>query len=164
MPFDPRQVRDPRANMDQSLSVLRHAKAAMPRGLTKTSIMLGLGETDLQIHNTLTGTHTHTLTHILKGKIQKSLYERKQKHFLLGQSWHSGLHIFLTFSSYFSFHFKWHCLFSIVEEPRNLTPACDSIQKGLFSIIFSSVFVREQYDVIEKPISMGKLGHLRMCL
>ncbi|XP_062334699.1 lipoyl synthase, mitochondrial [Osmerus eperlanus] len=49
-----RQVRDPRANMDQSLSVLRHAKATMPRGLTKTSIMLGLGETDLQIHNTLT--------------------------------------------------------------------------------------------------------------
>ncbi|KAM4603749.1 lipoyl synthase, mitochondrial [Polymixia lowei] len=49
-----RQVRDPRANFDQSLSVLRHAKKVKPNVLTKTSIMLGLGETDQQILNTLT--------------------------------------------------------------------------------------------------------------
>ncbi|XP_054635224.1 lipoyl synthase, mitochondrial [Dunckerocampus dactyliophorus] len=49
-----RHVRDPRANFDQSLSVLKHAKKVRPSVLTKTSIMLGLGETDQQIHNTLT--------------------------------------------------------------------------------------------------------------
>ncbi|XP_077427607.1 lipoyl synthase, mitochondrial [Vanacampus margaritifer] len=49
-----RHVRDPRANFDQSLNVLKHAKKTNPALLTKTSIMLGLGETDQQIHNTLT--------------------------------------------------------------------------------------------------------------
>ncbi|MEQ2195523.1 hypothetical protein XENOCAPTIV_014174, partial [Xenoophorus captivus] len=48
-------VRDPRANFDQSLSVLKHAKKAKPSLLTKTSIMLGLGESDQQIINTMTG-------------------------------------------------------------------------------------------------------------
>ncbi|KAK7161875.1 hypothetical protein R3I94_004517 [Phoxinus phoxinus] len=48
-----RHVRDPRANLDQSLSVLRHAKKAKSSVLTKTSIMLGLGETDAQIHAAL---------------------------------------------------------------------------------------------------------------
>lgn len=48
-----RFVRDPRANIDQSLSVLRHAKMVKPSVLTKTSIMLGLGESDEQIQNTL---------------------------------------------------------------------------------------------------------------
>ncbi|RXN25561.1 lipoyl mitochondrial [Labeo rohita] len=48
-----RHVRDPRANFDQSLSVLRHAKKVKPSVLTKTSIMLGLGETDAQIHAAL---------------------------------------------------------------------------------------------------------------
>lgn len=53
-----RHVRDPRANFDQSLSVLKHAKKVKPTVLTKTSIMLGLGETDQQILNTLTGVYT----------------------------------------------------------------------------------------------------------
>lgn len=53
-----RFVRDPRANFDQSLSVLKHAKKVKPTVLTKTSIMLGLGETDQQIHNTLTGMYS----------------------------------------------------------------------------------------------------------
>ncbi|XP_051561015.1 lipoyl synthase, mitochondrial-like [Myxocyprinus asiaticus] len=48
-----RYVRDPRANFDQSLSVLQHAKKVKAGLLTKTSIMLGLGETDSQIHATL---------------------------------------------------------------------------------------------------------------
>ncbi|XP_016369407.1 lipoyl synthase, mitochondrial [Sinocyclocheilus rhinocerous] len=48
-----RHVRDPRANFDQSLSVLRHAKKVKPSVLTKTSIMLGLGETDAQIRAAL---------------------------------------------------------------------------------------------------------------
>ncbi|KAK3507447.1 hypothetical protein QTP70_020643 [Hemibagrus guttatus] len=48
-----RYVRDPRANFDQSLAVLRHVKSVKPSILTKTSIMLGLGETDKQILATL---------------------------------------------------------------------------------------------------------------
>ena len=46
-------VRDPRAGYDQTLSVLAHAKAYRPAVLTKTSLMLGLGETDAEIHATM---------------------------------------------------------------------------------------------------------------
>jgi lipoic acid synthetase len=42
-------VRDPRASYDQTLAVLAHAKAYRPEVLTKTSLMLGLGETDDEI-------------------------------------------------------------------------------------------------------------------
>lgn len=42
-------VRDPRADYEQTLAVLRHAKLFRPEVLTKTSLMLGLGETDEEI-------------------------------------------------------------------------------------------------------------------
>ena len=42
-------VRDPRASYEQTLAVLAHAKAHRPDVLTKTSLMLGLGETDDEI-------------------------------------------------------------------------------------------------------------------
>jgi len=42
-------VRDPRAGYRQTLDVLAHAKAYRPEVLTKTSLMLGLGETDTEI-------------------------------------------------------------------------------------------------------------------
>ncbi|MEM8561793.1 MAG: lipoyl synthase [Pseudomonadota bacterium] len=42
-------VRDPRASYEQTLSVLAHAKQYRPDVLTKTSLMLGLGETDAEI-------------------------------------------------------------------------------------------------------------------
>lgn len=42
-------VRDPRASYQQTLAVLAHAKQYKPDVLTKTSIMLGLGETDEEI-------------------------------------------------------------------------------------------------------------------
>ncbi|GCB66080.1 lipoyl synthase, mitochondrial [Scyliorhinus torazame] len=48
-----RTVRDPRAKFDQSLCVLKHAKKVKPSLLSKTSIMLGLGETDEQVYATL---------------------------------------------------------------------------------------------------------------
>ena len=44
-----KRVRDPRANYEQSLAVLRHAKASKEGLVTKTSIMLGLGEEDEEI-------------------------------------------------------------------------------------------------------------------
>jgi len=46
-------VRDPRAGYAQSIGVLRGAKAYRPTVLTKTSLMLGLGETDEEIHRTM---------------------------------------------------------------------------------------------------------------
>ena len=42
-------VRDPRAGYEQTIEVLRHAKAHRPDVLTKTSLMLGLGERDNEI-------------------------------------------------------------------------------------------------------------------
>ncbi|CAD5331172.1 unnamed protein product [Arabidopsis thaliana] len=44
-----RLVRDPRAGYEQSMSVLKHAKISKPGMITKTSIMLGLGETDEEL-------------------------------------------------------------------------------------------------------------------
>uniref|UniRef100_H0XRA5 Radical SAM core domain-containing protein n=1 Tax=Otolemur garnettii TaxID=30611 RepID=H0XRA5_OTOGA len=48
-----RKVRDPRANFDQSLRVLKHAKEVHPDVISKTSIMLGLGENDEQVYATM---------------------------------------------------------------------------------------------------------------
>src|SRR3954468_4501020 len=42
-------VRDPRAGYEQTIAVLAHAKRFKPSVLTKTSLMLGLGETEAEI-------------------------------------------------------------------------------------------------------------------
>ncbi len=46
-------VRDPRASYEQTLAVLAHAKQHRPEVLTKTSLMLGLGEQAQEIAETL---------------------------------------------------------------------------------------------------------------
>jgi lipoic acid synthetase len=46
-------VRDPRASYEQTLAVLAHAKHHNPAVLTKTSLMLGLGETDEELYETM---------------------------------------------------------------------------------------------------------------
>ena len=46
-------VRDPRAGYEQTLRVLEHAKRHRPKVLTKTSVMLGLGEREAEIAQTL---------------------------------------------------------------------------------------------------------------
>jgi lipoic acid synthetase len=46
-------VRDPRAGYEQTLGVLEFAKRHRPRVLTKTSLMLGLGESETEIKQTL---------------------------------------------------------------------------------------------------------------
>ena len=46
-------VRDPRAGYEQTIAVLRAAKAYLPSVLTKTSLMLGLGESDAEIRETM---------------------------------------------------------------------------------------------------------------
>lgn len=46
-------VRDPRASYEQTIMLLKYAKQAKPEVLTKTSLMLGLGETDEEINECL---------------------------------------------------------------------------------------------------------------
>lgn len=48
-----RRVRDPRAGYEKTLKVLAHAKQYRPDLLTKTSLMLGLGETEDEILETM---------------------------------------------------------------------------------------------------------------
>lgn len=50
-----RKIRDRRANYQQSLNVLKHAKEVRKDLVTKTSIMLGFGETDDMIKATMEG-------------------------------------------------------------------------------------------------------------
>ncbi|MHA7927407.1 MAG: lipoyl synthase [Marinobacter sp.] len=47
------RVRDPRAGYEKTLQVLEHAKKHRPDVLTKTSLMLGLGETEEEILETM---------------------------------------------------------------------------------------------------------------
>lgn len=47
------QVRDYRATYRQSLAVLEHVKATLPHIVTKSSLMLGCGETDAEVLQTL---------------------------------------------------------------------------------------------------------------
>ncbi len=47
------RVRDKRAKYDQSLRILEHAKSRAPERFLKTSIMLGLGESDEEIEQTM---------------------------------------------------------------------------------------------------------------
>ncbi|XP_014674720.1 PREDICTED: lipoyl synthase, mitochondrial-like isoform X1 [Priapulus caudatus] len=46
-------VRDPRAKYKQSMAVLRHVKESDSNMITKTSIMLGLGESDKEVSQTM---------------------------------------------------------------------------------------------------------------
>lgn len=48
-----RPIRDPRAGYDQSLSILRHAKSLNPQVFTKSSLMLGLGEKEEEVIQTM---------------------------------------------------------------------------------------------------------------
>jgi lipoyl synthase len=47
------EVRDPRASFDQSIEVLRSAKRLRPDLFTKSSIMVGVGETDTEISDAM---------------------------------------------------------------------------------------------------------------
>jgi lipoic acid synthetase len=46
-------VRDKRATFDQSLAILAHAKSRAPQRYTKTSLMIGLGETEEEIEGSM---------------------------------------------------------------------------------------------------------------
>ncbi len=51
-------VRDKRANFEQSLAIVRHAKQSGKVRYTKTSLMLGLGETESEIASTMDAART----------------------------------------------------------------------------------------------------------
>ncbi len=62
------KVRDRRASYAQSLRVLAHAKAHRPQTVTKSSIMLGLGETDAQVEQTLVDLRAHQVDAVTLGQ------------------------------------------------------------------------------------------------
>jgi lipoic acid synthetase len=47
------KVRDKRATFDRSLAILRHAKERAPQRFTKTSLMIGLGETEDELEQAM---------------------------------------------------------------------------------------------------------------
>lgn len=65
-------VRDRRAKFRQSLAVLEAAKAAKPGLITKTSIMLGLGETEEQLWDTLRGKSLIQCIHQLNANMMQN--------------------------------------------------------------------------------------------
>lgn len=54
-----RRVRDPRAGYRQTLEVLAHGKAHRPEVLTKSSLMLGLGETEAELERAMRDLRDH---------------------------------------------------------------------------------------------------------
>jgi len=63
-----RRVRDHRAGYSQSLQVLARAKATAPGLVTKTSLMLGLGETHDEILRTLDDLRAHDVDVVTFGQ------------------------------------------------------------------------------------------------
>jgi lipoyl synthase len=61
-------VRDPRAGYQQTLDVLAHAKAHRPGILTKSSLMVGLGETDAEIRRGLEDLRRHDVDIVTLGQ------------------------------------------------------------------------------------------------
>lgn len=61
-------VRDARAGYEQTLRVLAHAKRHRPDVLTKTSLMLGLGETDDEITATMDDLRAHSVDLLTLGQ------------------------------------------------------------------------------------------------
>ncbi len=61
-------VRDPRAGYQQTLSVLAHGKAHRPDVITKTSLMLGLGETEDELKRCMDDCRAHNVDVLTLGQ------------------------------------------------------------------------------------------------
>lgn len=61
-------VRDPRAGYRQTLTLLKHVKAERPDIFTKSSIMLGLGETDAEIRTCMADLRAHEVDILTLGQ------------------------------------------------------------------------------------------------
>jgi lipoic acid synthetase len=77
-----RHVRDPRASYEQSLRVLRLAKQSNDQLVTKTSLMLGLGETSAEVIQTM-----RHLREIQVDVVTFGQYLRPSKHHLSVVDW-----------------------------------------------------------------------------
>lgn len=75
-------VRDPRAKYDQSLRVLKHAKATNSSVITKSSLMLGLGEEDSEIEQAMTDLREAGVQALTLGQ-----YMQPTKRHLLVKDW-----------------------------------------------------------------------------
>jgi len=62
------EVRDPRAGYQQTLEVLRYAKQASPDVLTKSSLMVGIGETDAEIRQAMQDLREHNVDLLTLGQ------------------------------------------------------------------------------------------------
>ena len=69
-----RRVRDYRAGYEQSINVLKIAKKYNPKLITKTSIMLGLGEEDEEIRQTLKDLRENDVDVVTFGQYLRYLY------------------------------------------------------------------------------------------
>jgi lipoic acid synthetase len=70
-------VRDPRAGYRQTLDVLAHAKAYRPEVITKTSLMLGLGESEVELKQCMDDLRAHNVDVLTLGQ-----YLQPTKHHL----------------------------------------------------------------------------------
>ena len=77
-----RSVRDPRAGYARTLDVLGHAKRHRPRLLVKSSLMLGLGETDAEVLATMDDLRTAGVDVLTLGQ-----YLRPTRHHLPVRRW-----------------------------------------------------------------------------
>ncbi|XP_064404293.1 lipoyl synthase, mitochondrial-like isoform X2 [Halichondria panicea] len=76
-------VRDPRAGYKQSLSVLEHAKKSVDGMVTKSSIMLGCGETDQQVLQALKDLRSSGVDCVTLGQyIQPTKWHLKVKEYV----------------------------------------------------------------------------------
>lgn len=75
-------VRDPRAGYEQTLNVLAYAKRYSPKTIVKTSMMLGLGETDDEIYATMDDLRAHGVEVLTLGQ-----YMRPTKNHLPVKRW-----------------------------------------------------------------------------
>ncbi len=75
-------VRDPRAGYAQTLDVLAFAKRHRPQTIVKTSMMLGLGETDAEIAQTMDDLRAHQVDVLTLGQ-----YMRPTKNHLPVRRW-----------------------------------------------------------------------------
>lgn len=75
-------VRDPRAGYQQTLDVLAYAKQYSRKSVVKTSLMLGLGETDAEIERTMDDLRAHQVDVVTFGQ-----YMRPTKNHLPVKRW-----------------------------------------------------------------------------
>tara|TARA_Y100001936_G_scaffold59232_1_gene58443 strand:+ start:5075 stop:6043 length:969 start_codon:yes stop_codon:yes gene_type:complete len=61
-------IRDPRAGYDKTLKVLQAAKEINPNIITKTSLIVGLGETDVEIYQTFKDLREHNVDIVTLGQ------------------------------------------------------------------------------------------------